>query len=116
MGMPMDPLTDGLDRRTLAEIQRKVIQQGKRHAVSRFFLVRGDKDKIAAWKQDLLRVLNVFDVRFIISVGHLQTHQPFQTELEINIHEKVASVYQNVLTGQEGAERVTCYPPTTERL
>ena len=51
-----------LNRRTLAEMQRKVDKRGKRNAVSRFILAKGDKDKIAAWKQDLVRVLQVFNV------------------------------------------------------
>jgi hypothetical protein len=59
-----------LNRRTLTGIQRKVIKQGKRNAVSRFILTKNDKEKIAAWKQDLLRVLHVFNVRPIGPVGH----------------------------------------------
>jgi hypothetical protein len=57
----------------LAEIQRKVVKQGKRNTVVRFILAKGDKDKIAAWKQDLVRVLHVFNVRSIYPVGHLNT-------------------------------------------
>ena len=68
-----DSLTGVLDRRTLAEIQRKVVKQGKRNAASRFIHAKGDKDKIAAWKQDLVRVLNVFNVRSTTSVGYLRT-------------------------------------------
>ena len=60
-----DPFTDILDRRTLAEVQRKVNKQGKRNTVSRFLHAKDDKDKIIAWKQDLVRVLNVFTVRLI---------------------------------------------------
>ena len=63
-------LADVLDHRTLAEIQRKVKKQGKRNVASRLACAKGDKDKIAAWKQDLLRVLNVFTVRLITSVGY----------------------------------------------
>ena len=73
------PLTGALYRRTLAEIQRKVVKQGKRNVASRFIRAKGDKDKIAGWKQDLLRVLNVFNVRLIASVGHSQTElSPFR--------------------------------------
>ena len=122
MSVPRDPLTDGLDHRTLTEIQRKVVKQGKRHAASRFVLARSDKNKIAAWKQDLLRVLNVFNVGSIIYVGHSLICQPFRTELVIDIHEMVADMHPNVLTGQEGASSqgnsvgITCHPLTTERL
>jgi hypothetical protein len=58
-----------LNRRTLAGIQRKVVKQGKRNALSRFILAKGDKDKIAAWKQDLIRVLHVFNVRSLSLLG-----------------------------------------------
>jgi hypothetical protein len=43
-------------------MQRKVVKQGKRNVVFRSILAKGDKEKIAAWKQDLVRVLHVFNV------------------------------------------------------
>jgi hypothetical protein len=46
-------------------MQRKVAKRGKRNSVFRFFLSKDDKDKIAAWKQDLVRILQVFTVRSI---------------------------------------------------
>jgi hypothetical protein len=60
--MKGDPLTDTINRRSVAEMQRKVNKQGKRNVVLRFVLAKGDKDKIAAWNQDLVRVLHVFNV------------------------------------------------------
>jgi hypothetical protein len=59
-----------LDRRTVAKIQGKVVKQGKRNALYRFVLSKTDKDKIAAWKQDFMRVLHVFNVRVIGSVWY----------------------------------------------
>jgi hypothetical protein len=38
-------------------MQRNVGKQGKRNAVVRFILAKGDKDIIVAWNQDLIRVL-----------------------------------------------------------
>jgi hypothetical protein len=61
------------NRRTLTRIQWRVAKQGKRIAVFRFVLAKGDKDKIVAWKQDLLRVLQVFTVRLVCSAGHSRT-------------------------------------------
>jgi tetratricopeptide (TPR) repeat protein len=61
-----------MNRRTLAGIQRKVVKQGRRNALSRFILAKSDKDKIAAWKQDLIRVLHVFNVR---SLGLLRIRE-----------------------------------------
>jgi hypothetical protein len=57
------PMT--IDRRAVAEMQRRVDKQGKRSVVVRFMLAKGDKDKIAAWNQDLVRILHVFNVRSI---------------------------------------------------
>jgi hypothetical protein len=54
-----------LDRRTVAEIQRKVIKRGGRHRVSRFIHAKNDKDTIAGWKSDLNRILVVFNVRSV---------------------------------------------------
>ena len=50
------------NRRTVADIQKKVIKQSGRHAVSRFLRAGNDKDAIAAWKSDLNRILHVFNV------------------------------------------------------
>jgi hypothetical protein len=62
-----------LNYRTVAEIQRKVVKHGKRNAVLRFILANSDRDKIAAWKEDLFRVLQVFNVRSLYSVEYSQT-------------------------------------------
>ena len=56
------------NRRTVAEIQIKVVKQGKRNPVSRFFRSKGDKDKIAVWRYDLIRILQVFNVRLAVSI------------------------------------------------
>jgi hypothetical protein len=75
-----------LDRRTVVKIQGKVVKQRKRNALYRFVVSKTDKDKIAAWKQDFIRVLHVFNVRAIRSVGHSFANltTPFQTELAID--------------------------------
>jgi hypothetical protein len=54
----------------MAEIQMKVVKQSKRNPVSRVFHAKSDKDNIVAWKQDLLRILQVFNVRSIGSIRH----------------------------------------------
>ena len=51
-------------------MQGKIAKQGKRSAVYRFVLSKIDKDKIAGWKQDFVRVLHVFNVRSIRPIGH----------------------------------------------
>ena len=52
-----------LNRRTLGRIRKNVDKQGKRNVAIRFILAKTNKDKIAAWKQDLLRILQIFTVR-----------------------------------------------------
>ena len=78
MGVLSGPLTDALYRRTLAEIQRKVVKQGKRNVASRLVHAKGDKGKIVAWTQDLLRVLNIFNVRLITSWSFTNSEVPFR--------------------------------------
>ena len=51
-----------LDRRTVAEIQEKVIEKRGRNMVSQFFHAKDDKETIAGWNADLNRVLQVFTV------------------------------------------------------
>jgi len=59
---------DALNRRTVAEIQRKIVKQGGRNAVSRLFYAKNDKEMIATWRADLTAVLHVFNVRSVGSV------------------------------------------------
>ena len=60
-----DSLTRCLDRRTVAKIQKNVVKQGKRSAISRFLYAKIDKDAIVTWRQDLNRILHIFNVRSI---------------------------------------------------
>jgi hypothetical protein len=46
----------------------KVVKNSKRNPVSRLFRAKNDEDAIAAWRQDLNRILHIFNVR---SVGRL---------------------------------------------
>jgi len=91
-------LTDGFfDRRTTAEIQRKVIKQRGRNAISRLLNAKNDKDTISAWKLDLNRMLHVFNVGSIVSTRlllSLTTH--FQTELAVNTHVTVSGMCHDV--------------------
>jgi hypothetical protein len=62
-----------LNRRALVEMQKKVVKRSKRSSVFRFILTKDDKDKIAGWKQDLVRILQVFNVRLTESTGNSRT-------------------------------------------
>ena len=91
-----------IDRRAVECMQKKVVKQGKRNAASRLFHAKSDKDAIAAWKQDLARVLHIFNVRSVYSPWHSLT-SPFQTELAINTHILVTEIHGNALANREGA-------------
>ena len=92
----------------MAGIQREVIELGERNAASKVFHSNNDKDKIAGWKQELARILQVFDVRPVSSAWHSLTTF-FQTELAINTHMFVADTYglvvdihRSMVAGREG--------------
>ena len=55
---------DGLSRRTVAAIQKQTVKKGKRDIFSRF-IRKDDKDVIAGWKQDFIRILQIFHVRSV---------------------------------------------------
>ena len=91
----------GLNRRTVAEIQGKIVDQGEQHAVSRALYAKSNKDTIAAWRQDLHRILHIFNVRSADSTRCSLTSS-FKTELAINTHMLVADMHRNALPSQEG--------------
>jgi hypothetical protein len=55
-------------RRTVAEIQEKVIEKGGRNLFSRLVHAKDDKDTIASWRSDLNRILHIFNVRPVVFV------------------------------------------------
>lgn len=61
------PLT-GVSDRTIGEIQKRVEEKGKQTRVFGFLSAKGDNDAIAAWRQELVDVLRVFNVRSVGSV------------------------------------------------
>ena len=110
----------------MAEIQRNVIKQNERNVVSRHFHARNDKDKIATWKSDLNRILQVFNVRSIISARPLLTWHS-QTELALNTHVAVSNtqimvseIHRTIVHGHEGSDGKNllvsdnCSPVVTE--
>jgi hypothetical protein len=79
----------------VAEIQGKVIKQSERHSVSRLLHAKNDKEKIAAWKSDLTRILHIFSVCSVTSLPTLLTFRP-QTELAINAHVVFSDIRRDV--------------------
>ena len=95
------PAYRSLNYRTVEEIQRNFVKQGKRNGFSRLFGSRKDKEVITAWRQDLAGILHIFNVRSAGFIWHTLM-APFQTELVINTHVMVAEIRRNGLTGQGG--------------
>ena len=130
-----------VNRRTVAGIQNNVIKQGQRSVVSRVFHSKTDKDAIAAWRQDLNRILQIFTVRSINPtwqslIHHLQVELLMSTHLTVadthltvqdthstvaDTHLMVADIHRNVLATQAGPDgqnppvSTGLYPPTTDR-
>jgi len=108
-----------LDRRTVAEIQGRIIGKRERGLLSRLAHAKNDKEIIAAWRLDLIRILQVFNVRSAGSV-RLPLIASFQTELTLSAHTMVSDMHQNMLKGSEDtggkyqAVSGTRTPPITE--
>jgi hypothetical protein len=103
----------------VAEFQRNIIKQEKRNMISRHFHAKSDKERIAAWKLDLVGILNIFNVRSIVPAWLLLTLHS-QTEFAINTHVVVSDthalasdthilvsdIHRNMAKGQEGSDGV----------
>ena len=83
----------------MAEIQGKIIKQSKRNVISRHFHARNDKDKITAWRLDLDRILQVFNVRSTVTVRRLLSLDS-QTELAIDTNVTVTETHA-IVSGLE---------------
>jgi hypothetical protein len=65
---------NALDCRTVADIQRRLVKCGKRNMFSGYFHRKKDKATIAAWKLDVERILQVFEVgsfAWVVTVADL---------------------------------------------
>ena len=51
----------------MEEIQGRITKQGKRNAIFRHLTSKSDKERIAAWRLDLNRILHVFNVCPVVS-------------------------------------------------
>ena len=56
---------NAFDHSTVADIQKKLVKWVKRNPVSRRFHAKKDKETIAAWRMDLDKALQVFNVRSV---------------------------------------------------
>ena len=91
----------------MADIQKRVDEKNSRGTFSRIFHTQNDKNTIAAWKEDLDRLLHIFNVRSVSSAS-LSLTTPFQTELAIDTNvaatetdRKVTDMHEDVLVIKE---------------
>ena len=56
---------EGPNRRTVVAIRNKAAGKGERNIASRLIHKKDDKDEIAGWKQDLIGILQIFNVRSV---------------------------------------------------
>ncbi|KAF9791098.1 hypothetical protein BJ322DRAFT_1208324 [Thelephora terrestris] len=89
---------------TMTEIQQNVTEKGEQNWASRFLNARNDKDAIAAWNQDFMRVLHVFNTGLAISAHVVAEGSSKKLDVQAEL---VSSMSQklDVLTNQEGPHR-----------
>ena len=80
----------GLNRSTIAEIQRHITKRGKRSVFFRSFYT-DDEETIPAWKSNLDKIRHVFNVRSFIRAQCLLTFR-FQTEFATNMGVNVPEI------------------------
>ena len=68
-------LTDDAPDHAIAasDIQKKAIKEIGRNYLSQLVHAKGDKDKIAAWRLELNRILQIFNVRSVVLTSSLLT-------------------------------------------
>jgi hypothetical protein len=94
----LTPVVSLINGRTVAEAQRMVTKWGKPNAVSRLFHGK-IKTRLPLGRQDLDRILHVFDVRSVSPVRRL-LRASFQAELLMNNHMVLLDLHRNALIGQ----------------
>ena len=107
----------------MAEIQRKITEQGERNLVSRFIYANNDREMIVTWKLDLNDNLHVFNVRSITFARLLLIFCP-QTELTTSMNVTDNHIFMYDLYRMMGIEEqadseswfvsLTCTPLITE--
>ena len=60
----------------MAEIQEHIAKRGKRNSIFQRFYAKEDEEAITAWKLELRKIRNVFDVRSFAPVWRVLTFGP----------------------------------------
>ena len=102
MCTPDDSLIN-FSARTTNEVQRHIIERGKRNVISRRYHAKDDREAVATRRSDLNGILHVFNVRSVTSVWRLLTFRS-QTELGID------TCTTDTDTHQDAANKSTIVP------
>ena len=87
--------------RTVAEIQRSVTKQSKQNALSRLLHAKNNKEKVAAWKSDLDKLLQVFQVCSVASTWSLLVLIICsQIQLLLNTNVITSDIHANIVSTQ----------------
>ena len=93
----------------MSDIERNIIKRCKRNVLSRQFRARDDEKAIAAWKLELDKIRQVFEVRSFTCTWRLLTSS-LQTELAAvtdttlsDIHREASATNTNTPDPQKGA-------------
>ena len=92
-------MADRQHRRTVAEIEKDITKQGRRNPTSRFFHPKSDGKKMTAWRGELNRILQIFNVRSVTLPLASLTICP-QTELAIDTNAAISNTH-NVVSGTQ---------------
>ena len=92
----------------MSDIEKNIIKRGKRNVLSRQFRARDDEKAIAAWKLELDKIRQVFEVRSFTCTWRLLTSS-LQTELAAvtdttlsDIHREASATNTNTPDPQKG--------------
>jgi len=86
---------DSPDRRTVADIQRKLVKWNKLNVVFRYFLARKEKKTVAGWRLGLENILQIFDVRSVARVITV-VNFPLHKAIPMNTDTAAAAVHNDV--------------------
>ena len=85
----------------MGQIQKSAVDPDKRSLLSRIFNVKSDKDRVAAWRPDLDRILHIFEVRSTVCFLPTRLTVRLQTELALHTNVTVSGIHEDVVDIRE---------------
>ena len=85
----------------MGQIQKSAVEPDKRSFLSHIFNLKSDKDRVAAWRSDLDRILHIFEVRSTVCFLPTLLTVPLQTELALHTNVAVSGIHEDVANARE---------------